>query len=168
MRLDVASAYGKARKGANLRPGAHVPAAALDSGPHVQARQKRGCEYNKGKVGLRCFLSADRVESFVYFVGFTCFRHQSILLLLRTSPSKMKGKKAISSKFPTVSLVYQWTIQRNVDHYRTRQARIKKIMQEDEEIGKVAQGTPIVICMLRIWTIVAKDPTLTALYYIVS
>lgn len=26
------------------------------------------------------------------------------------------------------------------------QARIKKIMQEDEEIGKVAQGTPIVIC----------------------
>ncbi|KAJ9100011.1 hypothetical protein QFC19_005829 [Naganishia cerealis] len=37
----------------------------------------------------------------------------------------MKGKKAISSKFPT--------------------ARIKKIMQEDEEIGKVAQGTPIVI-----------------------
>ncbi|KAJ9107528.1 hypothetical protein QFC21_000985 [Naganishia friedmannii] len=42
----------------------------------------------------------------------------------------MKGKKAISSKFPT---------------YLTRQARIKKIMQEDEEIGKVAQGTPIVI-----------------------
>ncbi|KAI0300687.1 hypothetical protein B0F90DRAFT_398936 [Multifurca ochricompacta] len=27
-------------------------------------------------------------------------------------------------------------------------ARIKKIMQKDEEVGKVAQATPIVICML--------------------
>ena len=26
------------------------------------------------------------------------------------------------------------------------QARIKKIMQKDEEVGKVAQATPIVIC----------------------
>ncbi|KIO00671.1 hypothetical protein M404DRAFT_68079, partial [Pisolithus tinctorius Marx 270] len=26
-------------------------------------------------------------------------------------------------------------------------ARIKKIMQKDEEVGKVAQATPIVICM---------------------
>jgi Dr1-associated corepressor len=25
-------------------------------------------------------------------------------------------------------------------------ARIKKIMQKDEEVGKVAQATPIVIC----------------------
>ena len=27
------------------------------------------------------------------------------------------------------------------------QARIKKIMQKDEEVGKVAQATPVVICM---------------------
>jgi hypothetical protein len=26
-------------------------------------------------------------------------------------------------------------------------ARIKRIMQKDEEVGKVAQATPIVICM---------------------
>jgi len=28
------------------------------------------------------------------------------------------------------------------------QARIKRIMQKDEEVGKVAQATPIVICEL--------------------
>jgi len=28
----------------------------------------------------------------------------------------------------------------------TLKARIKKIMQKDEEVGKVAQATPIVIC----------------------
>lgn len=26
------------------------------------------------------------------------------------------------------------------------QARIKRIMQKDEEVGKVAQATPVVIC----------------------
>ena len=26
------------------------------------------------------------------------------------------------------------------------QARIKKIMQKDDEVGKVAQATPVVIC----------------------
>jgi hypothetical protein len=30
------------------------------------------------------------------------------------------------------------------------QARIKKIMQKDEEVGKVAQATPVVICTLLI------------------
>lgn len=28
----------------------------------------------------------------------------------------------------------------------TSQARIKRIMQKDEEVGKVAQATPVVIC----------------------
>lgn len=27
------------------------------------------------------------------------------------------------------------------------QARIKKIMQKDDDVGKVAQATPIVICL---------------------
>lgn len=29
---------------------------------------------------------------------------------------------------------------------RVFQARIKRIMQKDEEVGKVAQATPVVIC----------------------
>ena len=40
-------------------------------------------------------------------------------------------------KFATCQLI---CIQTNI------QARIKKIMQKDEEVGKVAQATPIVIC----------------------
>lgn len=32
------------------------------------------------------------------------------------------------------------------DLFLAIQARIKKIMQKDEEVGKVAQATPIVIC----------------------
>jgi len=33
------------------------------------------------------------------------------------------------------------------DLFLAIQARIKKIMQKDEEVGKVAQATPIVICV---------------------
>jgi hypothetical protein len=43
----------------------------------------------------------------------------------------------------------KWLI--SVSRYKTAfpVARIKKIMQMDEEVGKVAQATPIVICLYR-------------------
>jgi hypothetical protein len=73
----------------------------------------------------------------------------------------MKGKKAIQSKVSRIvnSTLYsldqstecatcESTLVIRVDAHRPQfpTARIKKIMQEDEEIGKVAAGAPIVIC----------------------
>jgi hypothetical protein len=73
----------------------------------------------------------------------------------------MKGKKAIQSKVSSnfISILYslvrstdcatcESTLTIHVDpkHSQFPTARIKKIMQEDEEIGKVAAGAPIVIC----------------------
>lgn len=34
------------------------------------------------------------------------------------------------------------------NYYSSFQARIKKIMQTDEEIGKVAAAVPVIICIL--------------------
>ena len=52
-----------------------------------------------------------------------------------------------SDKFPGPCIKgskrnFQWYI------FYNQKARIKKIMQDDEEIGKVAQATPILICTL--------------------
>jgi len=52
---------------------------------------------------------------------------------------KNKNKQA---KFPVVWSWLSATLWFLIDS----QARIKKIMQKDEEVGKVAQATPIVIC----------------------
>ena len=48
-------------------------------------------------------------------------------------------KRKTVSRFPPVTTMS--TISAN-----SNQARIKKIMQSDEEVGKIATGTPIVIC----------------------
>jgi hypothetical protein len=73
----------------------------------------------------------------------------------------MKGKKAIQSKVSLNANSTLYSLDRStdcatcestlviyVDAHRPQfpTARIKKIMQEDEEIGKVAAGAPIVIC----------------------
>lgn len=55
----------------------------------------------------------------------------------------MKNKNK-QTKFPVV-----WISQQRPNAKLTCgivQARIKRIMQKDEEVGKVAQATPIVIC----------------------
>lgn len=65
-----------------------------------------------------------------------------------TSIMKNRNK---TTKFPVVRFpvvlidllcLTEWT-----PFYSLSKARIKKIMQKDEEVGKVAQATPIVICM---------------------
>jgi hypothetical protein len=59
-----------------------------------------------------------------------------------------------STKFPVVRIFYVFRGTHLLNSPRASllniyatQARIKKIMQKDEEVGKVAQATPIVICM---------------------
>jgi hypothetical protein len=54
----------------------------------------------------------------------------------------MKNKNK-QTKFPVVcTIILCFPSLTNL----TAQARIKKIMQKDEEVGKVAQATPVVIC----------------------
>jgi hypothetical protein len=65
----------------------------------------------------------------------------------------MKNKNK-QTKFPVVCFLFlrgsSWECY--TDHpfisisKKIQKARIKKIMQKDEEVGKVAQATPIVIC----------------------
>jgi hypothetical protein len=58
----------------------------------------------------------------------------------------MKNKNK-QTKFPVVSAFsYDCSI-KQLRLMIVIQARIKKIMQKDEEVGKVAQATPVVICM---------------------
>lgn len=57
-----------------------------------------------------------------------------------SSPMKNRNKQ---TKFPVVSSQFKDT---NLFAVIFTQARIKKIMQKDEEVGKVAQATPVVIC----------------------
>jgi hypothetical protein len=45
-------------------------------------------------------------------------------------------------RFPEILIDSTYHTERLLD----LKARIKKIMQKDEEVGKVAQATPIVIC----------------------
>jgi hypothetical protein len=58
----------------------------------------------------------------------------------------MKGKKAIQSKVGTPLTGGLSLFDADSVNNQFPTARIKKIMQEDEEIGKVAAGAPIVIC----------------------
>jgi len=63
----------------------------------------------------------------------------------------MKNKNK-QTKFPVVRpqfLASENTLLKHspiIDPFADKKARIKKIMQKDEEVGKVAQATPIVIC----------------------
>jgi hypothetical protein len=49
-------------------------------------------------------------------------------------------------RFPLILIDPTCHTERLLDLYSLLKARIKKIMQKDEEVGKVAQATPIVIC----------------------
>ena len=55
-----------------------------------------------------------------------------------------------TTKFPVVrfpvTLIDRLCLTEWTPFYSLLKARIKKIMQKDEEVGKVAQATPIVIC----------------------
>ena len=71
----------------------------------------------------------------------------------------MKNKNK-QTKFPVVS---SWSPECIINQLRLTiaiQARIKKIMQKDEEVGKVAQATPVVICVLRL---LSDEPAMNAL-----
>jgi hypothetical protein len=54
---------------------------------------------------------------------------------------KPKNKQ---TKFPVVRILCHRACHRQLNVIS--KARIKKIMQKDEEVGKVAQATPIIIC----------------------
>ena len=67
-------------------------------------------------------------------------------------PSK---KKKYNARFPPVSLVYVRGLSCRDSHGKAFtlysfqfQARIKKIMQTDEDVGKVAAAVPVIICIL--------------------
>lgn len=64
----------------------------------------------------------------------------------------MKNKNK-QTKFPVVR-VFVFLVSDDVGN--VRQARIKKIMQKDEEVGKVAQATPVVICTIHIYAFQIK------------
>ena len=49
-------------------------------------------------------------------------------------------------RFPVVFIDLSVSLNASWTFYSLLKARIKKIMQKDEEVGKVAQATPIVIC----------------------
>ena len=59
----------------------------------------------------------------------------------------MKNKNK-QTKFPVVRFALLASVTNGflLNLFGYIQARIKKIMQKDEEVGKVAQATPIVIC----------------------
>jgi hypothetical protein len=54
-------------------------------------------------------------------------------------------RKKYTARFPPVRLLIE-SICLLEDHLL--QARIKKIMQTDEEVGKVAAAVPVIICIL--------------------
>lgn len=54
-----------------------------------------------------------------------------------------------TTRFPVVSSDSHSTyhsIAKLTDHRTQTQARIKKLIQADEDVGKVAQGVPVVVC----------------------
>lgn len=59
----------------------------------------------------------------------------------------MKNKNK-QTRFPVVCISILLVVHYAAELMRTEmiQARIKRIMQKDEEVGKVAQATPVVIC----------------------
>lgn len=59
----------------------------------------------------------------------------------------MKNKNK-QTRFPVVRITKPLVVHYAAELMRTEmiQARIKRIMQKDEEVGKVAQATPVVIC----------------------
>lgn len=60
----------------------------------------------------------------------------------RTKTSKPSSQLSVSDPVSSrIMDLAEWALT------RCFQARIKRIMQKDEEVGKVAQATPIVICM---------------------
>lgn len=58
-------------------------------------------------------------------------------------PSK---KKKYNARFPAVGAINSMHKIFNIDF--NLQGRIKKIMQTDEEVGKVAQAVPVIIYIL--------------------
>jgi len=59
------------------------------------------------------------------------------------------GKKSNAARFPLVSLsliVPPLHLSAADLSLKSKQARIKKMIQADEDVGKVAQATPIVVC----------------------
>ena len=71
---------------------------------------------------------------------------------MKKMPSK---KKKYNARFPPVSLVYVRDLSCHDSHgqiftlyFFQFQARIKKIMQTDEDVGKVAAAVPVIICIL--------------------
>jgi hypothetical protein len=68
---------------------------------------------------------------------------------------KPKNKQ---TKFPVVRILCHRAIHKQLNVIS--KARIKKIMQKDEEVGKVAQATPIIICQsLLISLVIALELT---------
>lgn len=62
-------------------------------------------------------------------------------------PSK---KKKYNARFPAVSSCQMYQFTYLMHQFKTSfiQGRIKKIMQTDEEVGKVAQAVPVIIYIL--------------------
>lgn len=58
----------------------------------------------------------------------------------------MKTKKGQTSRFPVVRRPPRSSGLRELTETTGDQARIKKIMQADEDVGKVAQATPLMVC----------------------
>lgn len=60
------------------------------------------------------------------------------------------GKKSNATRFPVVGsqLVQVLSSKLTANETKSNQARIKKLIQADEDVGKVAGGTPVVVCEL--------------------
>lgn len=120
----------------------------------VRARSVAECEVGLGEGDSTPTKSAIASSSVnngpAHFSAF----HTSTLS--SSSPSSM-GKKSNQARFPVVSPSQRALLKRElISHPRPpsrltstltdSQARIKKLIQADEDVGKVAQGTPIVVC----------------------
>jgi hypothetical protein len=60
------------------------------------------------------------------------------------------GKKSNATRFPVVGsqLIQVLSSKLTANETKSNQARIKKLIQADEDVGKVAGGTPVVVCEL--------------------
>jgi hypothetical protein len=68
------------------------------------------------------------------------------------------GKKSNTARFPVVRLHALTSTHPGLptNHpHRHNKARLKKLIQADEDVGKVAQATPIVLCLLPLSVFIA-------------
>lgn len=79
-----------------------------------------------------------------------------------SKPVLKKGKRSNQARFPVVSsphrvgglltgslrTAHRSYLLTDENRISALQARIKKLIQADEDVGKLAQGTPIVVCKL--------------------